>query len=383
MSKLKKFTLWTIFLFSMYVFAILIFWAIVNSWLSNASSHVIENKVTVNNEVSNEQLVKEANIPTQQVSVVSTNTTTLNSTWVVVNTWRTVSADEVINSRYRYVIYHLSQDGFVDEKMIDYLEKNPKDIWNVMLSYDSFNQTNSYDDYIKYDNEYLDKIRTENGNSLYWFIQETTDWYTQEKLRNTKIFPFISDELLKTKEFMFIFNGIKNHKGVKNNLQEIVDWIGLDKEYVLACILTEQTRYSITERGFMKQFLWNVPFLFSYTYGSKWVGGIKEFTATKIENDAIKNWYGQIFVTRWNNLNDPYWEVVYPAYLIKNILVRWDNAWYPIDHNPWIVATLYNFGNPDNKSPNADPKIWGSDIDRWTFGELWRNFYYYFKIYWF
>lgn len=146
----------------------------------------------------------------------------------------------------------------------------------------------------------------------------------------------------------------------------------MNPNLVFASILTEQTRYSATERWFMKKFLNSkAPFLFSMTSQSYGVGGIKSFTAEKISRDAVEYGYGDSFKGYVGKTGETFWKPIltkkyeearFPTILIKNILTRWSNAGFSLEGKPGVVVTLYNFGNLEDKKPNASPKIGGAEI---------------------
>jgi hypothetical protein len=269
------------------------------------------------------------------------------------------------------------------------LLSNYNDIEWVLESYDSFNDTDILGKYRYLNKEYKDYLTKSNTKEIFNYLYAIKNWLEKEKGRNKNTFPFISTELMNNNEFIFVFNWIKNHYWVKTYIPSLSKNLWIEKELVYASIMTEQTRYSITQRWNVKKYLKNIPFLFSYTYWSKGIWWIKDFTATKIEKDSNTYWYWDIFNTKEvKDLNDKYWEVVYPTYLIKNIIDRWNKDWFPIDKNPGAIITLYNFWNVRNKIPHSNPEIWWSIISisnnkKFVFWELWRNFYWYFKIYWF
>ena len=189
--------------------------------------------------------------------------------------------------------------------------------------------------------------------------------------------------------FQFMLKWFSDDK--KETIRTITSQIWLeDSDLVLAWILTEQTRYAFTNRWYVKEFMKWVPVLFSMTQFSYWVWWIKEQTGLQIEKDANDYWYGKTILnydantTIKQRLTDKYYEYVYPALLIQNILTRWNNAWFDISNKIWVIWTLYNFGNDPSKLPHWNPQVWWAVINvngtNYSFGWLYNSLYWYLKL---
>ena len=145
-------------------------------------------------------------------------------------------------------------------------------------------------------------------------------------------------------------------------------------------------------RGELKDILLHsTPTLFRSYDVSLGIGGIKLSTARRIAKDAKLYGYGDIFgsyddTTLTTMLTtDDYRQGIYPSYLVKNIITRWQLSGYDISHNPGVVGTLYNMGNITVKAPHDTPQIGGSVIPigqhKYVYGGISMGLYRYLKIY--
>ena len=291
-----------------------------------------------------------------------------------------------------YVLRWMASKWYLDTTLYTYLNSNYGDVYKLYLSYDYLNKTNSYATLIEFKKSALNMLKVKSVWQLAQMaVDNNYDISVQNKKRTLSWFPsWMTDDA----NFNFMIEWIKNDKTSKKYAKSIGESIGVDYKLVMAAILTEQVRYALTERGEMKKFLKGVPMLLYLTKYSYWIGWIKSFTATKIRNDAKLYWYWKELEvhnkisteSQWKSiLIDKYWQIAYPSYLIKNIQTRWYKAWFNIYNNPWVVITLYNFWNIEDKKPNKSPKVWGADIfikdKAYNFGWLWEWFYWWIKIY--
>lgn len=224
-------------------------------------------------------------------------------------------------------------------------------------------------------------------------------FYKDSKYQRKVLYPkFIDDE-----EFKYLVSKLLTDERwyYKNDLSKVGSIYWINKNLILSAIITEQLRGFYTFRWLAKEIIKTNRYVMTMYDFSLGIGWVKEITAENIENDMEnynKNIFDQYFVYTWENLNqwknaferltskeNYFYQFLYSGWLIYNILQRRKVAWYDISNEPWILMTLYNFGNPVKKIPNPNPKIgWAiiriNDTD-YTFGSLWAIVYYYLEIY--
>ena len=193
--------------------------------------------------------------------------------------------------------------------------------------------------------------------------------------------------------FKFIINGIETRKEFLNTIKQASAALGIDYTIVLSSLLSEQIRIaSKWVRWELKDIvIHSTPKLLRSYNISLGIGGIKVSTAKRIAKDAQRYGYGDVFLSGKkldliSNLTiSDYRQWIYPTYLVKNIITRRSLSWYDISHNPGIVGTLYNMGNPIDKPPHADPEIWGAVITigkhKYVYWWIAMGLYRYLKIY--
>ena len=170
--------------------------------------------------------------------------------------------------------------------------------------------------------------------------------------------------------FKFIIDGITTRKVFLTTIKKESEKLWIDYTLVLSSLLWEQIRIaSKWLRGELKDILiHSTPTLLRSYNISLGIWGIKLSTARQIAKEAKLYGYGDVF---WNYTDETlttmlttsdYWQGIYPTYLVKNIITRWQLSWYDISHNPGVVGTLYNMGNPNDKPPHDTPEIGWSVI---------------------
>ncbi len=193
--------------------------------------------------------------------------------------------------------------------------------------------------------------------------------------------------------FSFILDGIQTRKVFLDSVKKESEKLWMDYQLVLASLLWEQIRIASKGlRGDLKDIIiHSTPTLFRSYNVSLGIGWIKISTAKKIAKDAKLYGYGEVFwATSGQDLTDllttsDYWQAIYPTYLVKNILTRWQLSWYDIAHNPGVVGTLYNMGNAADKVPHKNAQIWWSVIPighhKYVYWWISMGIYWYLKIY--
>jgi len=290
-----------------------------------------------------------------------------------------------------YVISRLTDEWLMNKDFYEYFKDSYSDIYSIYISYDYLNKTKSYNKLISIKKEALKLLKEKQLGEL---AQLTVDKSYNISLRFNKNLSWYPKDFTDDVNFKYMIEWVKNDTTSVKYAKKISKALWIDYRLVMSAILTEQVRYAMTERGEMKKFLQKTPVLLYLTRFSYWIWWIKSFTAEKVRNDAIAYWYWKdlekhIYIsweTAWKNiLINKYYQVAYPAYLIKNIITRWKKAGYNIENNPGVIITLYNFWNIEGKKPHGLPKVGWSDISikskSYNFGWLGESFYWWMKIY--
>lgn len=349
--------------------------------------------------------------------------TNVNNTYA--NTIKVETKEEIVNwilveyfylFEKLYVLWSFWKEKELDNEMFKYIYKNYNDIDHILTSYDLLRETKTFDKYIDYRKDFLlvakeirgiddYKKKIEKLKNLILFYKE---WYNINK-RVKK--DFLPNHLIKDEQFQYLMKGIFENKKWQYFYKKIKETaIKIDEDPILAftSIFTDQIRWIMSQRWYMKNIAKTyTPMLFTFTQFSYWKGWIKSFTWESIYRDSITYWYKdkvlwdiilptikdwkndkevEEYELAWKNiLIDKDNEAIFPTILIKNIKTRWNNAWFNIDDNIWVIITLYNFWNNINKKPHWNPKVWGSIVVlndyEYSFWWLWEAFYWYFKIY--
>lgn len=233
-----------------------------------------------------------------------------------------------------------------------------------------------------------------------WFL--INKWITNSKSDESMIkaeeIYLLPQEVLDNKWVQFTLNGINTRKIFIDTVETLSKELYLDSDLVMACVLAEQIRIST------KWVRWNLKWLilnstpkllrsYNVSLGIWW---IKLDTAYRVKKEAISYWYSKwpidnmwkiwmidTITSSWLADNDRL-NAIYATFLVKNIVTRWQLSWYDISDKPWIVCTLYNFGNDIKKKPNANPKIWWAIIPingkDYTYWAIWMWVYYHLKL---
>ncbi len=181
-------------------------------------------------------------------------------------------------------------------------------------------------------------------------------------------------------------------------LTQVSDQTGIPARLIAATVAPEQLRYFTANRESFKKYFEPLKILSSLTKFSLGVSGIKQDTATQIENyanDPTSPFYpgptiapllaypaGANHDTElYNRLTDEhnhYYSYLYTAIFIKEIEAQWSKSGFDVSARPDVVVTLFNIGF-GNSHPNANPQVAGSTItlggNDYVFGELGVLFY--------
>lgn len=178
---------------------------------------------------------------------------------------------------------------------------------------------------------------------------------------------------------------------------------GVEPRLIVAVLVGEQIRLFNSNREAYKKWIGPLKILSVETTFSLGVTGIKVPTAQTIERnlkDSTSVFYlgkqyehlldfktNNIAQERFNRLTsykNHYYSYLYAALNVKQIMVQWERAGYPIKDRPEILATLFNIGY-EVSVPKQNPVVGGSGINikgkRYSFGAVAYEFYYSGELY--
>lgn len=181
-------------------------------------------------------------------------------------------------------------------------------------------------------------------------------------------------------------------------LSQVSDQTGVPARMIASAVVPEQLRYFTSNRESFKKYFEPLKILSSLSKFSLGVSGIKQDTATEIEqyaNDPTSPFYPGPEIapllaypagsdhdsTLYNRLTDEhshYYSYLYTAAFIKEIEAQWAKSGFDVTERPDVVVTLFNLGFGESH-PNANPQVAGSVITlggkKYTFGQLGVLFY--------
>jgi hypothetical protein len=181
-------------------------------------------------------------------------------------------------------------------------------------------------------------------------------------------------------------------------LDQVSNQTGVPARMIAATIAPEQLRFFTSNRETFKNYFEPLKILSTLTKFSLGVSGIKQQTATDIENyanDPTSPFYpgpeiapliaypagADHDTTQYDRLTDEnnhYYSYLYTAIFIKEIEAQWSAAGYDISQRPDVIVTLFNLGFQES-NPNANPQVAGSTItlggQKYVFGQLGVLFY--------
>ena len=199
-----------------------------------------------------------------------------------------------------------------------------------------------------------------------------------------------------TPEWSTISGGLKKDADIINRISNET---GIQARMIASVVTPEQTRFFTSNREVWKSYFEPLKVLISLSKFSLGISGVKQDTAKAIEvhaSDANSPFYpgpgmsdllaykeGANHDTElYNRLTDDkdhYYQYLYTAIYVKEIMAQWQKAGYDISHNPETVVTLFNLGFVKSV-PNKEPVAGGAPITLggkvYSYGELGSNFYY-------
>lgn len=198
-----------------------------------------------------------------------------------------------------------------------------------------------------------------------------------------------------TEEYQSFKNSIPKDEARINAAADAAD---VDPRLIVSALLSEQIRlYTDASREAFKKFFQPLQILGIQSQYSWGVMGLKRDTAVQIETHLKDSSSPFYLGAEYENLldfttddpeterferlikkEDQYYSYLYAGLYIKQIMKQWEDAGFPLDSKPEIVATLYNIGFI-HSNPNADPKAGGAPITvgghTYSFGRLAGEFY--------
>jgi hypothetical protein len=181
-------------------------------------------------------------------------------------------------------------------------------------------------------------------------------------------------------------------------IDQVSNQTGVPARMIVSAVVPEQLRYFTSNRESFKKYFEPLEILSSLSKFSLGVSGIKQDTATEIENyanDPTSPFYPGSDIApllaypagvdhdteQYNRLTDPhnhYYSYLYTAVFIKEIESQWAASGFDVTQRPDVIVTLFNIGFGASH-PNANPQVAGSIItlggEQYSFGELGTLFY--------
>lgn len=178
---------------------------------------------------------------------------------------------------------------------------------------------------------------------------------------------------------------------------------GVEPRLIVAVLVGEQIRLFNSSREAYKKWIGPLKILSVETTFSLGVTGIKVPTAQTIERNLkdstslfyLGKQYEHLLDFKTNNIaqerfqrltsyKNHYYSYLYAALNVKQIMVQWERAGFPIRNRPEILATLFNIGY-EVSVPKENPIVGGSGINikgkRYSFGAVAYEFYYSGELY--
>ncbi len=183
-----------------------------------------------------------------------------------------------------------------------------------------------------------------------------------------------------------------------NTLDQVSNETGVSARMIVSAVVPEQLRYFTSNRESFKKYFEPLKILSSLTKFSLGVSGIKQDTATQIENyanDPTSAFYPGPEIApllayqpgadhdaelydRLTNDKNHYYSYLYTAAFIKEIESQWSKSGYDVTQRPDVIVTLFNLGFGQSR-PNPNPQVAGSTITlggrNYSFGGLGVLFY--------
>lgn len=182
-------------------------------------------------------------------------------------------------------------------------------------------------------------------------------------------------------------------------INKVATETGVDSRMIAAAVIPEQIRFFTDNREVFKRYFEPLKLLASLSQFSLGVSGIKQETATKIEDYAQSTsspfYPGESIASLlvypedeqgkdnalFNRLTDEknhYYSYLYTAIYLKEITAQWERANFDVSARPDVLVTLFNLGF-NASIPKSNPQVGGASItvggQKYSFGYLGTLFY--------
>ena len=179
----------------------------------------------------------------------------------------------------------------------------------------------------------------------------------------------------------------------KDIITRVSNETGVPARLIISTVTPEQLRFFTSNRESFKKYFEPLKILGSLSKFSLGVSGIKQDTATAIENhlkDTHSAFYpgtdmtnlfayspsdihDTVLYDRLTDAHNHYYSYLYTALFLKEVQAQWANAGLSEALTPGISITIFNTGF-GNSNPNTNPIVGGSTITlggkNYAFGEL-------------
>lgn len=200
-----------------------------------------------------------------------------------------------------------------------------------------------------------------------------------------------------TVQWLVVREGLKKDADIINRVSKET---GVSSRMIVAAVVPEQMRFFAQEgnREVFKRYFEPLKLLVSLSQFSLGVSGIKQETATKVEEYAqattspfypgpeaaqllaystTEHRDTELF-NRLTDEKDHYYSYLYTAIYLKEVEMQWQRAGYEISERPDVLVTLFNLGFQASE-PKAEPQVAGARIivggQDYSFGYLGTLFY--------
>lgn len=182
-------------------------------------------------------------------------------------------------------------------------------------------------------------------------------------------------------------------------IQKVASETNVPARLIVSVVMPEQIRFFTSNRESYKKYFEPLKILGTLSQFSLGVSGVKPETANQIEKnnidiasvfypgDEYKNLlnypegvsHDAELYKRLTDPHDHYYQYLYTALFIKQVMHQWNGAGFDLTNKPEIITTLFNLGFV-HSVPNANPSVGGAPIqigeETLSFGELGAEFYY-------
>lgn len=322
--------------------------------------------------------------------------------------WTDEAGNVDANNRYFQEMHNKYNQGFeVDSVTI------------VKNRYEALNRIVVLNDYYPKNAEYILNVFRENGDEREVlrmldavdlqlkddkaYQKAVRSWRSKTKSGGKKVNGLSVFEWMNIAEWQDFKIAVAKDKAI---IDSVARQTGVEARLIVSCLVGEQIRLFNSKREAYKKWIGPLKVLSVESQFSFGVTGIKEHTAKNIEshlkNPNSKYYLGPQYehlldfvatdtaaiaverIDRLTNFRNHYYSYMYAAIFLKQVKVQWEDAGFPIDSRPEILATLFNVGYPQSV-PKSNPRVGGSTIKiyekPYTFGAIAFQFYYSGELY--